>query len=395
MRMSSLDDVFGQLDGIAAWQEALYRDLHAHPELPMQEARTRSIVAEQLREFGFQVTELGGGVVGVLRNGDGPTVLFRADMDALPVTEATGLDYASVNEGVMHACGHDVHVACGLGAARLLAASTGQWSGTYIALFQPAEEIGAGARSMVEAGLTDAVPKPDVALGQHVYTYEAGHVQTKPGPIFSAGDSIKVTVFGSGSHGSMPHLGVDPVVLGSNIVLRLQTIVSRSIPPGTFGVVTVGAFNAGSKSNVIGDRAELLLNVRTFETDVRDHILAEIEHIVRSECESSHSPRDPEFAYYDQFPLTNNDAATHDRVRAAFDDHFGDRVSDSGRLTASEDFSNIPTAWGVPYCYWTIGGFAPGSEVVPNHNPRFAPVPQPTLRTGTEAAVTAAFAYLG
>lgn len=146
---------------------------------------------------------------------------------------------------------------------------------------------------------------------------------------------------------------------------------------------------------MIGDRAELLLNVRTFETDVREHILAEIEHIVRSECESSHSPREPEFEYYDQFPLTSNDAATHERVRAAFDEHFGDRVSDSGRLTASEDFSNIPTAWGVPYCYWTIGGFAPGDTVVPNHNPRFAPVPEPTLRTGTEAALTAAFAYLG
>lgn len=393
--MSSLDDVLSRMDDLTPWQEELYRDLHAHPELPMQEERTRGVVAEQLRSWGYEVTELGGGVVGVLHNGEGATVLFRADMDALPVTEATGLDYASQNEGVMHACGHDVHITSGLTAARLLAEGKDAWQGTYIALFQPAEEIAAGAKSMVDAGLADAIPKPDVAFGQHVYTFESGHVQTRPGPVFSAGDSVKVTVYGSGSHGSMPHLGVDPIVLASTIVLRLQTIVSRTLAPGTFAVVTVGALNAGEKSNVIPDHAELQLNVRTFNTEVRDHVLAEIEHIVRAECEASHSPKEPEFEYYDQFPLTENDHAVHDRVRAAFDAHFGDRVSDSDRLTASEDFSSIPNALGVPYCYWTIGGFATATDAVPNHNPKFAPVPQPTLRTGAEAAVTAAFAYFG
>jgi amidohydrolase len=207
---------------------------------------------------------MGGiGVVGVLTNGAGPTVLARADMDALPVTEDTGLPYSSEVAGVMHACGHDVHVSTLLGAVKLMADGRGAWSGTYIALFQPAEEVGAGSQAMVDDGLVTKVPRPDVVLAQHVMPMAAGTLATTAGPVLSAGDSLRITVHGKGAHGSMPHMSVDPVVLASSIVLRLQTVVSRETKPGDFAVVTVGALNAGATSNIIPDRATLLLNIRT------------------------------------------------------------------------------------------------------------------------------------
>ncbi|SDL39845.1 amidohydrolase [Tessaracoccus oleiagri] len=383
-------------EAIQEWQEQLYQDLHRNPELSMEESRTVEVVVAQLMEWGYDVKRIGGGVVGTLANGDGPTVLFRADMDALPVEEATGLDYASEAPGVMHACGHDVHVACGLGAARLLAEQKQQWSGTYVALFQPGEETAEGARAMVDAGLADAVPRPDVALGQHVLPGVAGTVSTASGPVLSAGDSIRITVFGNGTHGSMPHLGVDSVVLASSIVMRLQTVVAREIAPGDFGVVTVGAIHAGAKSNIIPDSAELLVNVRTYDDDVRERVLKAIERIVRGECATAGSPEPPSLTYYDQFPLTVSDPSAATVVTTAFEAHFGaDKVGHLDPVPASEDFSRIPGAWGdVPYLYWGLGGFSEGAKAVANHNPAFAPTMQPTLRTGTEAAMIAALAYL-
>lgn len=253
---STVDQVLSGLDGAQPWQEEVYKDLHAHPELSMQEERTASLVADRLTTWGYDVQRIGGDVVGVLANGDGPTVLFRADMDALPVQEVTGLDYASSvtttgDDGaavpVMHACGHDMHVAAALGAASLLADGTDHWSGTYVALFQPGEEIGSGARSMVDAGLVDAIPTPDVCLGQHVLgDPPAGRVGTHAGPMLSCAASVRVTLHGAGSHGSMPHLSVDPVVLAASVVLRLQTVVSRENAPGDFGVVTVGCVQAAA-----------------------------------------------------------------------------------------------------------------------------------------------------
>lgn len=396
------------LEGLATtttWQENLYRSLHAHPELSSHEVETGAEIARRLGSFGYAVQRVGGGVVGVLTNGEGPTVLARADIDALPVTEQTGLPYASTattvdpsgaTVGLMHACGHDVHITCLLGAAELLAASPSPWHGTFVALFQPAEETAAGARAMVDDGLTTKVPRPDVAFGQHVLNHAAGVLGTRTGPVLSAGDSIRVTVFGKGSHGSMPHLGVDPVVLAASIVLRLQTIVSREVRPGEFAVVTVGSSVAGSKSNIIPDRAVLLVNLRTYDMGVRQQVVDAVERIVRAECEAAGSPEPPTFEYYDQFPLTDNDPEVTAAVTAAFRAHFGDdRVVDLGRITASEDFSRVPDAFGTPYTYWGVGGFPPGRPGPPNHSPTFAPLIQPTLSTGTEAIVVATLAYLG
>lgn len=388
------------IEEVMPWQEEFYKDLHRHPDLSGEEGRTAEKITKKLQEIGVdEVLQIGGGVVGIIRNGAGPKVLFRADMDALPVTEATGLDYASVEQGKMHACGHDAHVASGLGAAALLAKNKDAWSGTYLALFQPGEETGKGAQAMVDDGLVAklAQDRPEVCLAQHVLTApSAGHVATRVGAVLSAGDSLRITVFGKGSHGSMPHLGVDPAVLASSIVMRLQGIVSREIAPSDFGVVTVGAIKVGSAPNVISDRAELLVNVRAYDNPVRDKILAAINRIVRAECEASGSPQEPTIETIAQFPLTVNDAAVTNAVNKAFTDAFGaDRVHEMAPVPASEDFSLIPKAFGVPFTFWGNGGFLPGQPVVGNHNPTFAPAIQPTLRTGTEAAIAAALAYFG
>ena len=399
-------DVLSDLDSTNAWQEDLYVHLHQNPELSMMETETAAEITRRLESYGYDVQQVGGGVVGVMANGEGPTVLFRADIDGLPVKETTGLPYASTKTAtdadgnvvpLMHACGHDFHITAGLGAAELLSKHKDAWQGTYIALFQPGEETAAGAKSMVDDGLVDKVPKPDVALGQHVLTVpSSGKLGTTAGPMLSTGASLKVTVYGKGSHGSMPHLGVDPVVLASSIVMRLQTIVAREIAPSQFGVVTVGSLQAGTKSNIIPDQAVLLLNIRAYDQAVREKLLAGIERIVKGECAVAGSPKEPEFELYDSYPLTDNDAAVTERVTQAFVDHFGqDRVETLAPVPASEDFSNIPTAFGVPYSYWGFGGFTEGQQVFPNHNPGFAPVMQPTLKTGTEAAVVAALAYLG
>lgn len=404
--MRSTEQVLNHLGDVTAWQEELYQHLHRHPELSMQEVETVAEISRRLTSYGYDVQQIGGGVVGVMANGPGPTVLFRADIDGLPVQEATGLPYASsatavgadgVEVPVMHACGHDLHIVAGLGAAALLARHKDAWSGTYVALFQPAEETAAGARSMVDDGLVDKIPRPDVALGQHVLTEPAaGEVGTIAGPMLSTGASIRVTVHGKGSHGSMPHLGVDPVVLAAAIVTRLQTIVAREIAPSQFGVVTVGSLQAGTKANIIPDSATLLLNIRAYDDAVRETLIAAIERIVTAECQSANSPKPPQIELYESYPLTDNDAGVTEQVTKAFVEHFGeDRVKQLAPITASEDFSVLPGAFGIPYTYWGFGGFTPDQTAYPNHNPAFGPAMQPTLTTGTEAAVSAVLAYLG
>ncbi|MDV3126858.1 amidohydrolase [Mycobacterium sp. 21AC1] len=411
------ETMFGGLAQIRGWQEDLYRDLHRHPELSHHERETAGKVLERLRGFGYDVHDgIGGtGVVGVLRNGPGPTVLLRADMDALPVAEATGLDYASTvrttdadgnDVPVMHACGHDVHVTALLGAAQLLADGAGHWSGTAVALFQPAEETGDGAKAMVDDGLTTLLSSVDVALAQHVLPFPAGYVGTRAGPMLSAADSMRITVYGRGAHGSMPQAAVDPVVLAAMIVVRLQTVVAREVAPGDSAVLTVGSIQAGSKSNVIPDRAVLKLNIRTYSEQTRTSILDAIRRIVTAECEASRSPRAPEFELFDRFPLTDNDSDTTSRVREAFKAFFGERSHEMPQGSASEDFSDIPVALGVPYTYWGIGGIDPATyqkaqdtgqvdqDIPVNHSPEFAPVIQPTLDTATQALVVAALAWL-
>ncbi|KQZ70938.1 amidohydrolase [Nocardioides sp. Root151] len=398
--------------------EELYRDLHAHPELPHQETRTAGLVAKRLRESGCEVHEgVGGtGVVGVLRNGDGPTVLMRADMDALPVKEETGLPYASTATAtdetgaevpVMHACGHDVHVTSLLGAVALHAAALDDWNGTLVAVFQPAEERADGADAMVQGGIVDLVERPDVAFAQHVLAMPTGTVGTRVGPVLSAADSMRITLFGRGGHGSMPHATVDPVVLAAMIVVRLQTVVSREVAPTAPAVLTVGSLHAGTKSNIIADRAVIELNVRSYDDSTRTRIVDAIRRIVIAECEASGSPKQPEFELYDRYPLTDNDAGVTERLAAAFADHFGAAAGELPLQSASEDFSRLPDAWGIPYSYWGLGGIDAekyrlaeeadrvDQDIPANHSPTFAPVIQPTLDTGVTALVVAGMAWLG
>ncbi|MDE9365614.1 amidohydrolase [Luteipulveratus sp. YIM 133132] len=417
MTSTPAQQVLDRLDGLRDELESFYRDLHEHPELSHRETRTAAAVAERLEKAGFDVTTgVGGtGVVGVLRNGDGPTVLLRADMDALPVKEATGLPYASTavakdgdtDVSVMHACGHDVHVTALAGAAALLAAGRDHWHGTLVVLFQPAEEVADGARGMLDDGLATIVGSVDVALAQHVLPLPAGTVATGPGPVLSAADSMRITLHGRGAHGSAPQAAVDPVVMASMIVVRLQTVVSREVAPTEPAVLTVGSIRAGSKSNVIGDEAVLELNTRTYHEDTRRAVLDAIRRIATAESEASGAPEPPDFELYDRFPATTNDPEVTGRVTAAFQDFFGDEWSELPLQSASEDFSDIPNELGIPYSYWGIGGIDPDTyaaaeregkvaqKVPVNHSPTFAPVVRPTLDRGTQAMVVAALAYLG
>jgi amidohydrolase len=396
--------------------EALYKDIHSHPELSLQETRTSSIAAGRLRAGGYDVTSGIGktGVVGVLRNGPGPTVMLRADMDALPVQETTGLEYASKATAVdrtgktvpvMHACGHDMHVAWLVGASRLMAQARDSWHGTLVALFQPAEETGEGAQAMINDHLFSHFPKPDVILGQHVMSIPAGVLACRSGVITSAGDSFEIRMFGRGAHGSMPEASIDPVVMAASTVLRLQTIVSREIAAAESAVLTVGALQAGTKENVIPDEAILKINVRTYDEGVRKRVLAAIERIVKAEAAASGAPREPEIKPLDRYAAVRNDPEAELRVVSALTRHFPGRVRETLPTSASEDFGCFGTAWHVPSVFWFVGGIDQAlfdqaqksgrlAEIPTNHNPRFAPVIHPTLETGVEALMVAARAWL-
>ena len=407
----------GPSDELLATLESIYKDIHAHPELSMQEHRTAGIAASWLRERGFEVTEAvgGTGVVGLLRNGEGPTVLLRADMDALPVQERTGLPYASKVTGtdrfgqttyVAHACGHDMHVAWLLGVSDILANNKELWSGTLMAVFQPGEETSQGARAMIDDGMVRRFPRPDVALAQHVMPLPAGQIGWRSGTVLSAGDSWEVTLFGRGAHGSMPQKSVDPVVMAASAVMRLQAIVSREVAMTDAAVVTVGTLSAGMNENVIPDRALLRLNVRTFKEEVRTRVLGAIRRILEAEAAASGAPEPPKFSVLSEFPLTHNDEAATQRVVAALEEHFGaDRMTEIGPATASEDFGLFGSAWKAPAVFWMVGGIdreayerarAAGrlDEIPANHAPDFAPAIHPTLRTGVEAMLAAAGAWV-
>src|SRR5437879_6296133 len=409
--------VLANLNSLLPDLESVYKDLHSHPELSMQENRTAQIAADRLRASSYEVTTGVGktGVVGLLRNGDGPTIMLRADMDALPVKEATGLPYASNvtstdRDGktvpVMHACGHDMHVTWLVGATTLLARNRDAWRGTLMPVFQPAEETAQGAQAMIDDGLFKHFPKPDAVLGQHVMVGSAGVLSSRAGVVTSAGDSLQIRMYGRGAHGSMPQASIDPVVMAAATVLRLQTIVSREIAATDAAVVTIGSLQAGTKENVIPDEAIIKLNIRTFDGGVRKHVLAAIERIVNAEAQASGAPRVPEITPLDRYPLNVNDKQASDRVTEALRRHFPpDRVRHTGPAPASEDFGCFGSEWNAPSVYWFVGGTDPDiyanakaaggvNDLPVNHSPLFAPVIPATLQTGIEALVAGALAWL-
>ena len=404
------------IDKLLPELEEIYKDIHRNPELSMQELRTAKIAADYLTKYEFEVSTGIGvtGVVGLMKNGEGPVVMLRADMDALPVKEATGLPYAStkvardeegIEVGVSHVCGHDLHVTWLMGAARLFSEHKNQWRGTLMAVFQPGEEVGRGAQGMIDDGIMTRFPKPDIILGQHVMVGESGTVGYRSGAILSAGNSLRVKIFGRGAHGSSPQTSIDPVIMAAATTMRLQTIVSREIAPIENAVLTIGALQAGTKENIIPDDATLKLNIRTFDDGVRDHILSAVKRICCAECTASNAPREPEFTTLDSYPLTVNDAIATAKVAAAFDAQFGDKSHETQPASASEDFSVFGRNWKVPYVFWFVGGTDPKTyleakknnqlnSIPSNHSPKFAPVIHPTLKTGLVAIMTAAVAWL-
>jgi hippurate hydrolase len=406
---------------------ALYLDLHARPELSLQEVWTAGRLAAELRASGLEVTEgVGGtGVVGLLRNGPGPVVMLRGDMDGLPLREETGLPYQSRATGVtaagdtvptMHACGHDAHVTALVAAADTLAQTRDRWSGTLMIVGQPAEELAVGARMMLEDGLFTRFPKPDVALGQHVGPLPAGMAGHRPGLLMSAVCTYEVTIHGRGGHGSMPSTTVDPVATAAFAITRLQTIVSRETPTTDPVVVTVAVVRAGLKANIIPDTAYFTVNVRARSDESMARTLAAIRRIVTAECEAAGCPQPPTFDVAENAPATHNTPEVVDRVMAVQRGvQPAGTVAVVAPLMGSEDFSEygIPgdryDGDPVPYAFWFWGGvdaplpdpaLARGeldiASVQPsNHSALFAPVPDPTLETGRRLLTAAALAYLG
>ncbi|WP_075181417.1 amidohydrolase [Pantoea sp. 1.19] len=410
-RLQPLQDT---IDRLVPVLNDIYKDLHQHPELSMQEWRTAGIVANHLRGLGYEVTEkVGGtGVVGILRNGEGPTVMLRADMDALPMAEKTGLPWASQAEGVTlegvktpvaHMCGHDLHVAWMMGAAEALATHRDSWKGTLMLVFQPGEEVAAGALAMID-DMKDRFPKPDIILGQHVMIAEAGTVGWRAGPILTAGDSLQVTFKGRGAHGSEPQKSIDPVLMAAYSAVRLQSIVSRETAPQQAAVVTIGSIQAGTKENIIPDEARLKLNVRTYATPVRDRVMGSITRICQCESHAS-GAASPEISVIDSYPLTENDAAATAKLAASFHTWFGDRAYETAPAMNSEDFSQFGRHWQVPYVFWFVGCTEASrwreavrqhrvDEIPANHASGFVITLDPTVKTGLEAMLVAALTWL-
>lgn len=402
--------------------DALYKDLHGKPELSLMEERTASVVARELRTAGFDVTErVGGyGVVGVLKNGSGPTLLIRTDLDALPVLEETGLPYASTTRvqdlsgrevPTMHACGHDIHMTVLAGTARTLASLKDQWAGTLVLIGQPAEERGIGARAMLSAGLYQKFPRPDFALALHdSATLPTGTVGTIEGFMMANVDSVDITIRGVGGHGAYPHATKDPVVLAARIVLALQTIVSRETRPIDPAVVTVGSIHGGTKHNIIPDEVKLQLTLRSYSDAVRRHTLDAITRICRGEAIAAGIPEDRMpiiTTAEDEFtPATYNDPTLTRRVRGALTAWLGaDRVKTIDPEMGGEDFSQFGrTPEKIPLCMFRLGAVAPekvaesertGVPLPSLHSSKFAPVPEPTIKTGVTAMTAAALELLG
>ncbi len=389
----------------------LYKDLHQHPELSFMEVRTGGIVAKELRALGYEVTEkVGGmGVVGVMKNGPGPTVLVRADMDALPIKEETGLPYASTvvapdiagrEYPVMHACAHDSHVTGLIGTGRVLAALRDHWSGTVVLVGQHAEEAVGGARAMLTDGLYTRFPRPDFALAFHTLSdMPAGLLYCIEGPVYANVDSVDIRVRGFGGHGSRPQTTRDPIVLAAQIINSLQTIVSRELKPGVPAVVTIGTIHGGSRRNIIPDEVKLELTLRSYDEAVADHLIASIQRICLHLAEAAGVPADrmPVVTVAEhRNPVTINDPALARRLNGVFRAWFGEaRVTPAEAATYGEDFTEYGrTSPKVPIAIFSLGGTDPakwaeaqktGAPLPGNHSALFAPLPEPTLKTGITA----------
>jgi amidohydrolase len=392
---------------------ALYLDLHHNPELSAHETQTATKLAGRLRALGYDVTEhVGGtGIVAILKNnegknGAGPTVMLRTELDALPVEEKTGLAYASKvrtkddaghDVPVMHACGHDLHIASILGTAAVMAHSKDTWHGTLMLIGQPAEETIGGAEGMLADGLLTRFPKPDVAVAMHVGNLlPAGKVGIVPGVYNTNADSLRITIYGKGGHGAAPQTTIDPIVIAARTIMVLQTIVSREVKPGELAIVTVGYIHAGTKNNIIPDQAELGLTVRTNKPEVRKQVLAAIARIAKAEAEAAGAVRAPLVDHYEGTDLVYNDPALAQRMKKTLEAALGrDNVVMEEPITASEDFSYY-VAQGIPGFYFSLGGADPekfaeakaaGTMLPSNHSPLFAPDVDPALHTGIAAEV--------
>jgi hippurate hydrolase len=387
---------------------ALYLDLHQNPELSSHETQTAAKLAGRLRGLGYDVTEhVGGtGIVAILKNGAGPTVMLRTELDALPVEEKTGLSYASKVHSkddagrdvpVMHACGHDLHMASILGTAAIMAHSKDTWHGTLMLIGQPAEETIGGAKAMLDDGLLTRFPKPDVVLALHVgNTLPAGTVGITSGVYNTNADSLRITIYGKGGHGSAPHTTIDPIVIAARTILALQTIASREVKPQEMAVVTVGYIQAGTKNNIIPDQAELGLTVRTNKPEVRKQVLAAIARITKAEAEAAGAPRPPLIDRYEGTDLVYNDPALAQRLRGVLESALGkENVIMAEPITGSEDFSYF-VEQGIPGFYFSLGGADPekyaqakasGTMLPSNHSSLFAPDVDPALHTGIAAEV--------
>lgn len=394
------------MDSLYPGLESLYENLHRHPELSQHETATAARLAQELRSLGFEVTTgVGGtGVVGVLRNGQGPTVMLRTELDALPVPEKTGLPFASrvtaKNDAgeevpVMHACGHDAHMTCWVGTAKLLAAMKDRWHGTAIFIAQPAEEQAKGARAMLDDGLLKRFPRPDAALAVHdTPELPAGTIGYTPEAACSGSDSVDVTIYGRGGHGASPHTTVDPIVLAARTILGWQTLVSRENNPLDFAILTVGAIQGGTRYNIIPDEVKLQLSLRFFREEVRTRLLDGIARIARGEAASAGAPREPAVAVAESCPVTHNDPKLLERVLPALRRELGaDNVALAAPFTSSEDFSEYGRA-GISTVYLRLGaadpqGFAQaraaGRTLPSLHTSTYAPDREPTIKTGIRA----------
>ncbi len=412
---ASGDALAAQVQSVYPQAQALYVDLHEHPELSLHEVNTATMLAKQLRQLGYDVTEnVGGtGIVAILHNGNGPVILLRTELDALPVAEKTGLPYASHvttkddaghDVPVMHACGHDIHMAALVGTAEIMAKTKDQWHGTLMLIGQPAEERAMGAKAMIADGLFTRFPKPSAGVALHTTNgLPAGTVGVLSGYVSSNSDTINITIYGRGGHGAMPESTIDPIVIAAKIVLSLQTIVSREIKPGDPAVITVGYIQGGTKNNIIPDEVHLGLTVRSYSDAVRKHLLASIERVAKGEAEAAGAPKAPLVEEVESTKAMYNDPRLAEELSATLRQALGaDNVVTASPSMASEDYSEFETA-GVPSFYYQLGVANPqqfkeaqakGVSLPSNHSPLFAPDMEPSLKTAIESEVAVLRALL-